>query len=63
MKITVAIPNFNGRDLLKKNLPNILESGANEILIIDDGSVDDSVELVKKEFPKVKLLINNMDIF
>ncbi len=46
MKITIAIPNFRGIELLKKNLPHILGSGADEILIIDDGSTDKSLEFL-----------------
>lgn len=48
MKITIAIPNFNGEKLLEKNLPNILDSGADEVLIADDGSKDKSWELLSK---------------
>lgn len=48
MKITIAIPNFNGEKLLEKNLPNILESGADEILVIDDASKDNSLEVLEK---------------
>src|SRR3990167_11178033 len=48
MKITIAIPNFNGGKLLEKNLPNILESEADEILIVDDASKDNSLEVLEK---------------
>lgn len=62
MKITIAIPNYNRTDLLRKNLPNILNSGADEILVIDDGSTDQSIEVVRKEFPEIKLLVNNKNL-
>ena len=48
MKVTIAIPNFNGEKLLEKNLPNILESGADEVIVLDDGSSDKSLELLLK---------------
>ena len=48
MKVTIVIPNFNGEKLLEKNLPNILESGADEILIVDDASKDNSLEVLEK---------------
>lgn len=57
-KVTIAIPNFNGEKLLEKNLPNILAAGADEVLIIDDFSKDQSILMIRKNFPKVKLLIN-----
>ncbi len=62
MKTSIVIPNFNGRELLKKNLPNILNTGADEILIIDDGSKDGSVPLLRETFPLVKLLINKQNL-
>ncbi len=48
MKTSIVIPNFNGEDLLAKNLPNVLKSGADEVVILDDGSVDKSLELLSK---------------
>lgn len=48
MKISIVIPNFNGGILLQKNLPNILDSGADEVFIIDDGSSDKSWEFLSE---------------
>lgn len=62
MKITIAIPNFNGRKLLENNLPNIVSSGADQILIIDDGSSDNSVEFLKQVFPSIDLLVNDRNL-
>ncbi len=62
MKTSIVIPNFNGQDLIKKNLPNILEAGADEILVLDDGSKDESVKLLRENFPMVKLLINQKNL-
>ena len=62
MKITIAIPNFNGQNLLRDNLPTILKAGADEILVIDDGSTDKSVDVMRSEFPEVKILINENNL-
>ena len=62
MKVSIVIPNFNGEALLQKNLPNILAAGAREVLIIDDASIDKSVEIIKENFPEVKLLIHQKNI-
>ena len=47
---TVVIPNWNGRDLLAKYLPPLVEAvkgnAANEILVVDNGSHDGSAEYV-----------------
>lgn len=53
MKISIVIPNYNGEELLKRNLPRVigeitkLRNKEIEIILIDDGSNDNSVEYVK----------------
>ena len=60
MKVSLVIPNFNGRHLLEKNLPSVIAAtqglGETEIIVVDDGSTDDSVEFLKDSFPQVKVL-------
>lgn len=56
MKTSVIIPNWQGRELLEKNLPAIIEIGAGEVIVADDGSTDGSVEFVKNHFPKVRVI-------
>jgi GT2 family glycosyltransferase len=62
MKISLIIPNYNGENLLKTNLPFIFKAKdfANnkieEVIIVDDGSKDKSVEILKKDFPWVKII-------
>jgi GT2 family glycosyltransferase/glycosyltransferase involved in cell wall biosynthesis len=57
---SVVIPNWNGRDLLEKYLPPLIEAIAgnprNEIIVVDNGSADGSAEFVIERFPKVRLL-------
>jgi GT2 family glycosyltransferase len=54
MEISIIIPNYNGRYLLEKNLPEVLsalreyKNGKKEIVIVDDASADDSVLSIKK---------------
>lgn len=62
MQISIAIPNFNGKNLLEKNLPSIINSGADEVLVIDDGSKDESAKFLKENFPSVRLLINDKNL-
>ena len=46
---TVVIPNWNGRDLLEKYLPSVIEALAailrNEIIVVDNGSSDGSAAI------------------
>jgi GT2 family glycosyltransferase len=62
--ISIIIPNYNGRHLLKKYLPYtvtaIKNTGVNyEIIIVDDASTDDSVEFIKSDYPEVILIKNS----
>jgi O-antigen biosynthesis protein len=57
---SAVIPNWNGKDLLAKYLPSVIEafSGnpANEIIVVDNGSTDGSAAFVRATFPQVKLI-------
>ena len=62
-KISVVIPNYNGRELLAKNLPQVIKNckGA-EIIVVDDASTDDSVKFIKTHFKKVKLIVQSKNM-
>lgn len=58
-KVSVIIPNFNGREILAKNLPTVIKNCPNcEIIVVDDGSKDDSVEFLKKHFKNIEVVEN-----
>ena len=63
MNVSIIIPNWNGKDLLEKNLPYVLSAKdhkANkilEVIIVDDGSRDDSYKFLKENYgDRVKLI-------
>lgn len=62
MKATIIIPNFNGKDLLKENLPAVVaakefeENKILEIIVVDNGSTDGSINFIKKNFPEIKII-------
>ncbi len=57
---SVVIPNWNGKDLLARYLPSVVEalSGnpAHEIVVVDNGSTDGSADFLRSAFPRVKLV-------
>lgn len=55
-KVSVVIPNWNGRDLLDKYLPSVIAAGPDEIVVVDNGSTDGSAEFVRSTFPQVHLV-------
>ena len=61
MDVSVVITCWNGRKLLEKNLPKVLDASVNpqnqisEVIVVDDYSTDNSVEFLNKQFPQVKL--------
>ncbi len=56
--VTVVIPNWNGKSLLEKNLPKVIAAAKDaEILVVDDGSTDDSVAFIKKNYAKVGIIV------
>lgn len=57
MKVSIVIPNYNGEKLLQENLPKVIEASAGaEIIVVDDASTDQSVAILQKQFPQVKVL-------
>ncbi|MDR1342680.1 MAG: glycosyltransferase family 2 protein [Prevotellaceae bacterium] len=57
--ISVVIPNFNGINLLKENIPHVYRALSTsgivdyEIIVADDASVDGSVSFIRQTFPEI----------
>lgn len=59
-KIAVVILNWNGSGMLRQFLPSVLkysESDGAVVYVADNGSTDESVEVVRQAFPSVKLIL------
>lgn len=56
--ISIIIPNFNGKHHLESCLPSLyIQSHKDfEIIIIDNGSTDTSVDYIKKNYPDIKII-------
>lgn len=58
-KVSVVILNWNGADMLRRFLPSVLACSQGEgveVCVADNGSTDDSCEIIKWEFPDVRLI-------
>ena len=65
--ISVVLPNYNGKQLLKSNLPSIYTALQHtglefEIIVTDDFSSDDSVDFLSKEYPEIKIIKNETNL-
>lgn len=60
VKSTIIILSWNGRGYLRRCLSTILPqvSDEDEVLLVDNASTDGTVQFVKKNFPKVKVVEN-----
>ena len=60
MKVSVVILNWNGCDMLRTFLPSVVrcsKSGQVEVCVADNGSTDASVEMLREEFPCVRIIV------
>jgi GT2 family glycosyltransferase len=59
--ISVILPNYNGSHLLEENLPYLVESLGNiphEIIVVDDCSTDNSIDMLKQKYPDIKIIVS-----
>lgn len=65
MKLSIIIVNYNVQHFLEQCLHSIRKAVKNipsEIFVVDNNSVDGSVEVVKKKFQEVKLIVNEKNL-
>lgn len=57
-RISIVIPNFNGKDYLENCLTSLFQQTlqAMEIIVVDNGSTDGSPAFLRSRFPQVKVL-------
>ena len=57
MRATVVIPTFNGRSLLTEALEHLAaQTVPHDVVVVDNGSTDGTVELVSQRFPDVRVV-------
>ena len=60
MKCSVIILNWNGAEMLRKYLPSVVTHTTLpdvEIIVADNGSTDNSLEVLRTEFPNVRTIV------
>ncbi len=58
MGISVIIPNFNGKTILRNCLLSLVQHDRqpDQIVVVDNGSTDGSAEMISEEFPRVAIV-------
>lgn len=60
MKVSVVILNWNGCDMLRTFLPSVVRYSKGEgveVCVADNGSTDASVEMLRQDFPSVRVIL------
>lgn len=63
-QITVVIPHYNGTEILADCLTALYDNSFQdfETLLIDNGSTDGSQEMVRKQYPRVRIIQNEQNL-
>ncbi|MFH1677875.1 MAG: glycosyltransferase family 2 protein [Patescibacteria group bacterium] len=65
MDLSIIIVSWNVREKLKENLLALYDSVGDinfEVFVVDNNSTDNTVEMIKNDFFKVKLIANNQNL-
>ncbi len=56
--VSIIIANWNGKHLLERFLPSVLDAvrEGDEVIVVDNGSTDGSVEFLRVRFPQIRLI-------
>src|SRR5262249_27649891 len=63
--LSVVIVNFNARERIENCLNSLLRSETTyslEVWVVDNASADDSVQMIRKTFPQVRLIDNAKNV-
>ena len=57
-KVSIVILNWNGRKFLEQFLSSVLSTNYDnyEVIVADNGSIDDSVSFLEKQYPGIRLI-------
>ncbi len=63
--ISIVFTNWNTREYLRNCLRSVYEKTGGvtyDVIVVDDGSTDGSVEMLRKEFPEVHRIVNERNL-
>ena len=58
-KVAIVILNWNGASMMRRFLPSVIGHSADvaDIVVADNASTDDSLALLRDEFPSVRTIV------
>jgi len=66
MDISISVVSYNTKELLARCIKSIYKQTKGlkfEVIVVDNGSKDETVDFIKSEFPKLKLIANRKNLF
>ena len=57
MRTAVVILNWNGRTMLERFMPSVVQHTQADVIVADNGSIDDSVAFLQQHYPQVRLIL------
>lgn len=63
-KVSIIIVNWNSKDYIKNCIDSLLNQTFQdfEIILVDNGSTDDSLEYVEKKYPQISIIKNKKNL-
>ena len=65
MKLSIVIPTYNAHEWIQGCIDSIAlhhPSGEYEIIVVDDTSSDDTIAIVRRQYPGVRLFANEKNL-
>jgi hypothetical protein len=63
IKLSVVVPNWNGKETIARCLDSLrAQSLACQIIVVENGSVDGSLEFISKNYPDIGLIVHKKNL-
>lgn len=57
LKLGIVILNWNGSDMMRKYLPSVITNSIGDVIVADNASTDDSLQMLASEFPTLRTIV------